>query len=99
MDNQGNSETTYFGIQDDVTTVSETTQERAMVKAALPLIDELLDRLQARITFYDTLNSIEVDLETDPEAYIRQHIANAQTKANLELEKQYLETLKDTHSK
>ena len=93
----GNTESNYFNPTATTQHSDDENQERATVKAALPFIEGEIARLEARITFYDTLSSVVADVSTTPEEHLRQCIANTQTKANLQEEKHYIQTLYDTY--
>lgn len=97
MDELGNTETSYFQVTKPIEQVKATSQERAMVKSAVPMIEELIERFTKRITFYDTLSSVKADVLTTPEEHLRLCIANDQTKTNLIQEKEYLEGLLAAH--
>jgi|GEM_PF-841676 len=75
----------------------EETSEKAKAQAGRELLTELIKRWEERIRFYDSLNSIDVDVADTPEKHQLQVLANKQTKANLLTELDYLEGLKQQH--
>lgn len=99
MDNLGNVETSFYAPKATPDQVKEKIEEQSKVRAGMELLEELIERLEARATFYDTLSSVKADVTTTPEEHLRQVIANDQTKANLKLEISYFTTLRDTYKK
>lgn len=67
--------------------------ERAKLSAAKPFLNDILDHLQMRIDFYDSLDSIQVDIEKDPATFQKIHAANKLTRDSLKNEKELIETL------
>jgi hypothetical protein len=96
MDELGNTESSYFLIDEPEEQKQERRDDEAMVKQGIRMLEEIIQRFQERITFYDTLDSIEVDIETHPEEHLRAVIAGKQTKTNLMQEKEWLENLRST---
>ena len=96
MDELGNTESSYFLIEEPADQKQERQDEKAKVKQGIKMLEEIIARFQERITFYDTLESIDVDIETQPEEHLRAVIAGKQTKANLMQEKDWLENLRST---
>ena len=98
MDDMGNSDTTFFAPVEPEDQKIERRDEQAKVKAGMRILEEVLERLTARITFYDTLDSLHCDVESNAEVHLREVITNQKTKANLELEKEYWQGLYDNYA-
>ena len=77
--------------------VLEREKEANQVQANAPLIQEIIDSLDARIAFYGSLESIPADVLDDPEKFMHQVAANKLTVANLLTEKNTLEELIRAH--
>lgn len=65
--------------------------ERAEVLAEVPLLKKVLQRLEKRISFYESVNSIPDDVKTKPEEFMHTVAANKLTRLNLIAEKRYIE--------
>ncbi len=96
MSDYGNTESSYFSLQEPTEQKQERVDQKAKARAGLKLLEELLERWQKRIDFYNTLDAIADDVDTDPEVHLRQVIANKQTVKNLTEEMEYLYTLKNS---
>lgn len=96
MDDLGNTESNYFLISEPEEQKQERRDEAAKIKQGRKLLEEIIARFEERITFYDTVDSIDVDIETKPEEHLRAVIAAKQTKLNLTQEKEWLENLLST---
>jgi hypothetical protein len=75
----------------------EESEEKAKALAGMPMITDLIAHFEARIAFYDSLESIPSDVSTQPEEHLRTVLANQMTKENLVSEKEYLEGLQATY--
>jgi hypothetical protein len=80
----------YFMPTEPVEQTRKRDSAKAATKAAEQFILEELKRLDERIAFYNTFNSIPTDVLGDPELLGFHIAANKQTAANLNLEKDYL---------
>lgn len=56
-----------------------------------PLLKQTVERLEKRIAFYDSVDSITVDIAADPLTFQKVHAANKLTRDNLKAEKDHLE--------
>lgn len=74
-------------------------KEQAKVLEAKKLSDEIIARYEDRIVFYDTIDSIEVELRTDPEKFMRAWLVNREIKAILESECAWLEELVEQYQR
>lgn len=72
--------------------------QKAKVLGALPLIDDILARFDARIKLYDSVSSITVDPNQEPEAFMRLFMTGQATKQNLIQERIWLASLRRQHS-
>lgn len=87
----------YLPSKPDDRKVAEA-QEKDQTLAALPIIRDVIARLDERIAFYDSRKSIPLDVRTDPMKHLIASNSNDQTAANLETEKNYLEDLVKQHA-
>lgn len=67
--------------------------------SALPLIKAMIGRLEERITFYGSVESVPDDVLVHPEEFMHVVAANKLVKQNLESEKDFLEDLVQEHVK
>ena len=96
MDDMGNTGTDYFSIQEPADKVLERRAQQNKLQAGKALLDDVIKRLEERITFYDSLDSIDIDIETSPEAHKTEVITGQKTKLNLIIEKEYFQALRDS---
>lgn len=89
----------YFLPTEPVDQVLERKAEAAKVKQALKLSEEVIKRLQERIAFYDSVQSINVDLQSDNEKFVRAWFVNREIKQILTNEKEWLEDLVSTYKR
>lgn len=61
----------------------ERAKEKAEVLKTYELIEILVDRLKARIQYYESVHSIPDEVRTDLKAFMAMHTANTQTARNL----------------
>lgn len=99
MDELGNTESNYFLPTEPEEQVKERKEEQAKVMKGIAMLEEIIERMEQRITFYDTVSSIEVDVTTHPEEHLRAVIAAKQTKENLIQEKEWIENLRATYKR
>jgi hypothetical protein len=60
MDNLGNTETSYFRVDEPVDQKKERIEEKSKARAGLHLLEDIIERFNKRIAFYNTLDSIDV---------------------------------------
>lgn len=96
MDNLGNTESRYFSASEPLAQQAERVRQKNKIKAASEFLDDLIKRLEERITFYDSVNSIQSDVTTTPEEHLREVITNQKTADNLRAEKGLLEGIKNS---
>jgi hypothetical protein len=77
----------------------ERQKEKAQTIQAMPILKEVIKRLDKRIEFYNSVDSIPDEDKKDPTRFVNMHNANELTRNNLQLEKEYIEDLIDTHAK
>jgi len=75
------------------------TKEKANTLQALPVLKDLLKRLDERIQFYGSIEAMPDEVKTSPTKFMNWHNANELTRANLIAEKEYIESLLETHAK
>lgn len=73
-------------------------KEQAKALEKQDILSELIQRLDNRISFYASVDSIPADVKADPEAFLIMHNANEQTRNNLSDEREYIVSLLDTHA-
>lgn len=73
-------------------------EEKAQVLQALPIIQDIVDRFDARIKALDSVDAIPADVQTNPTDFMHFVASNRLTKANLIAEKEWLEDLIDMYS-
>lgn len=74
------------------TQVKAKNQKRDDTLSQLPLLQEVIDRLDMRIAFYDSVDSIQVDIEADPSTFQKVHAANKLTRDNLREERNFIQS-------
>lgn len=79
--------------------VQERQKEAAQVQASAPILQEIITRLDERIAFYNSIDSVSVDVATNPEKFMHVIAANRLTRDNLMVEKTTLEELIRAHVK
>lgn len=77
----------------------ERAKEQAQTLEAISVLETLVDRMNQRIDYYATVDSIPDEVKTDPVAFMNMHNANELVRNNLRNEKEYIESLIDTHKK
>ncbi len=75
--------------------VDERNKEKGKALAALPLLEDIIERLQNRIDYYGSVDAIPDDVKVDPKAFLIIHNANELTRNNLRAEKENLEGMID----
>lgn len=95
MDDMGNSESSYFKLGESPEQKQERREIQARVKDGAKLLEDLLARFDARIAFYDSNKSIEVDITEAPEMHQKRMFVAQMMRECLQAERNYLETLKD----
>ncbi len=75
----------------------EEQKTKSKVKAGLAILEDIITRLESRIIFYDTLDSIPDEVIADPDEFRVTVAANKLTKRSLEQELAWFTTLKETY--
>lgn len=96
MDEFGNTESSYWVVDEPSEQKNARLNEENKIKAGRAVIDDILARLQERIDFYGSVDSIDVDASVEPEEHLRIVIANKQTRFNLIQERDYWKVMRDT---
>lgn len=90
MDELGNSESSYFDPHTEPTEQKqERTEEEAANRAGRKQIELIIERLTARITFYDSPKSIDVDLLDHPDIHQKKVMVAQMMVENLTEERDY----------
>lgn len=89
----------YFSFREPVEQVVERKKERAKTLEYINTLQEIIDRLNERISFYESVKSIPDEVKLNPEELIRVLNANALTAENLTNEKVHLESLISTYKR
>jgi hypothetical protein len=95
MDEIGNTESSYFHLGESVEQKNERKEAKARTKDGEKLLEDIIARLEKRIAFYDTIDSIPADVRAIPEDFMLTVNANDLTKRNLMNELEYLKTIQD----
>lgn len=99
MDDMYPNDGEYFAIPaEPMEQQRDRAEEKSKVNANKKPIEEIIARLNDRIEYYNTIDSISTDVMTKPEEFMRQWEVNKQTQVNLIMEKEYWEGLLKTHS-
>lgn len=77
--------------------VQEERTEASKVAASYPILDDLIDHLQARIDFYSSIDSIDVDFTENPETHQRLMYAHRVIKNDLTQELNTIRGLKEQY--
>ena len=88
-----------FGLREPVEQEIERKKEKAHTLEELSVLKSLVTHFEDRIKFYDSVSSIPNAVKADPKQFLIMHNANELTKKCLVSEKEYLESLLDTHAK
>lgn len=87
----------FYQPEEPEAQVKEKAEERARVKSAMPMLNDLIKRFDERIAFYGSIDSIPADLTKSPASFQRLVAANRLVKDTLVSEKEYLEVLRDEY--
>lgn len=71
----------------------ERQKEKAKVLEAKKLSEEILDRYDDRIAFYDSVDSIDASIRSNEEKFLRAWVVNREVKSILQAERDWLEGL------
>lgn len=74
-------------------------KEKASTLEAIGVLTDMLDRMNKRIAFYDSVSAMPDELKTDPTKFMNMHNANQMTRDNLINERDWISDLLDTHNK
>ncbi len=96
MDEFGNTESSYWVVEEPQDQKTARLNEENKLRAGRAVIDDILKRLQERIDYYSSIDSVEVDAVTEPEEHLRVVIANKQTLFNLRNERDYWKVMRET---
>lgn len=61
------------------------------------MLNEIIERWETRINYYNLTDSIDVDIDEDAELHLRKMAINKGTKENLIQEMEYLSGLRDQY--
>lgn len=86
------NDTAHF-LQEPVEQAVERKKQKANTLEALPILQDLLKRLEERIAFYDSVSSIDESVRTDPQAFLIAHNSNTMMVQVLTSEKEWIESL------
>ena len=98
-DNLYPTSSAYMPLVKNREDVLEESKEKASVQKSLPVIKDVIKRLQERIAFYNCIDSIDSTAMTNPDEFMHIVAAHKIVRSNLEMEKQALEELVETHIK
>jgi hypothetical protein len=95
MNEDGNVESPYFSIEEPKSQKVERINEEAKARAGLKLLEDMIQRFEKRIEFYNSLEAIDVDISDDPLLHQKKAHAAQITAENLTQERDYLVGLKN----
>lgn len=90
---------TYFVPREPEQQLIERSKEKAKTLEALPILKDLLERLEERVAFYGSVDSIPSEVKTDPQQFLIVHNANELVRDNLRAEIEYITGLLEDHAK
>lgn len=77
----------------------ERKKEKARTLEVLPVLKNIVEYFEDRISFYGSVDAIPLEDKKDPIRFMNMHNANELVRENLRQEKEYIEGLIDTHAK
>jgi hypothetical protein len=89
---------TYFGIQEPEAQSIGRKKEKAETLQALPILKDLLERMQKRVDFYGSVDAIPDEVKTEPDKFLITHNANELTRDNLRSEIEWISGLLEEHA-
>jgi hypothetical protein len=98
-DEYPNDGSTYYALSEPENQKQEASDEKAKVMPALEFIEIAISRLEERIKHYQSVNAIEVDIDTKPDEFMHAYKAAQLTVTNLTQEKDYYVGLRDKYKK
>lgn len=95
-DNMYPASTEYFGVpKEPIKRKNARHKEQAEAMSEMTYLKKTVEHFQQRIDFYNSVESIPVELRTSPEKFMREWGVNEGMIVNLEQEKKWLEDLID----
>ena len=85
-----NDGSTFYQVTEPIEQVNARKKAKAYMEEMQEAIKGTIERLEQRITFYDSTNCIEFDPKTQPSEFMNAYNAAQLTKVNLMQEKEYL---------
>lgn len=73
-------------------------KERAQTLEALPVLQDLVTRMIARINFYGSVDSIPTEVKLDAQKFLLMHNSNEMTRNNLRSELEWMQALLEEHA-
>ncbi len=92
------NDSSYFGLNEPAEQSIGRKKEKAKVLEGLAILKIIIAHLDKRIKFYASVDAMPNDVKTDPIKFMNMHNANQMTRDNLKSEKEYIESLLDTHA-
>lgn len=86
-------------LQEPADQRKERKDTEAHIGEFMPLIKDIIARLNERIAFYDSVSSISDEVKTKPDEFMHVVVSNELTKNNLIIEKEFLENLIEDFNK
>lgn len=80
---------THFAPTEPEEQVQERKEEEGKLREGARVLEDVIARLESRIQFYSSIDSIEVDLDEDPSTHQKRIEVAKMTKTNLLQEKEY----------
>lgn len=88
-----------FALREPEQQAVERKKEKAHTLEALPILKDLLTRLEERIAFYGSVDSIADEVKTKPKQFLIVHNSNQLTRDNLRAEMEWITGLLEQHAK
>lgn len=98
-DNLMPNDGSLFSLREPEEQVVDRKKEKARTLEALPILKDLLTRLQERVAFYGCVDSIPDEVKTKPKQFLIVHNSNQLTRDNLRAEIEWITGLLEEHAK
>lgn len=98
-DNVMPNDGTYFSPTEPEEQAIGRKKEKAQTLEALPILKELIEHFEDQIEFLGSVDAMPKAVKTDPTKFMNVHNANEMARKVLISEKEYIESLLDTHAK
>lgn len=87
----------YFLPREPVDQKKARKKEEAKILEKIEVLTDLIERLDQRIEFYGSVDSIPNEVKLDPTQFLNMHNANQMVRDSLRSEREYIQSLIDPH--